>query len=347
MSVNCLSDTCCDVSIASCFTEICGDQGKVDSSIAAVAIIENDSLPNIGDSVTLSTSMSPVVLTECNYADSLLQWVRDMQFACPSGDKYYHFFKSGVLAKGTRVKATDKFSENGSNYSSPQHLGYETTALLKLEQHYVPNIEFVEGIKTRGSSLSVIYFFKQGAMVIDSDKDYNIYISGSGFEITGTKNEYILGEIDLMETGKVQPPFYFAANQTAFIKELKKSTAFTFGTAVLTGIVEAACGSQGGCKAYTVAAATPWTYTPNVNELVTCGTFELFANCDTESLPSGVSLNPVTGAITSTGNTAGTYKFTQVVKNGCCVKGSYCIIVIVATGIPTPVPTPTPTPTPV
>lgn len=340
MSVNCLSDNCCDTSIQACFTEICGEQGKVDSAIAAVAIIENDTLPDIGDTVTLTSSITPVVLTECNYADSLLQWVRDKQYSCPSGNQYYHFFRSGVLSKGTRAKPTDKFSENGSNYAAPQHLGYDTTALLKLEQHYVPNIDFVEGIKTRGSALSVIYFFKQGAIVVDADKDYNIYISGSGFEITGTKGETIMGEIDLTESGQKQPPFYFAADERAFIKELKKATTFTFDSPTVTGIVAAACGSQNGCKAYTVAATTPWTYVPDIKELVTCGTFSLFTDCDTPTLPSGVTISPVTGTISSTGLAAGTYKFTSVVKNGCCVKGSYCIIVIVASGVPTPVPTP-------
>ena len=332
MSLNCLEAICCDEESVTSFSQICGDQVKFDSSIAAVAIVENDSFPEVGDTVTLSNSETPVVLTECNYIDSLLTWVRDKQYACEGGGKYYHFLPNGLLAKATRAKATSKRSENGSNYFGKKYLGYDTTAELFLEEHYLPNSEVICGIQTRASSLSVIYFFKQGGLVLDNDNDYNISISEAGFEVNGNKNEYVMGSITLEESGKCQPAPYYAADPKAFIKELKKKTAFTFDTTVISvALTEQACGSRGSCAAYAVDAADAFTITPVVNELVSCGTFTLFQNCNDEvGEDVDISINSSTGVVTSTGLDAGSYKFTVLVTNDCGISGSLCFTIIAA-----------------
>jgi hypothetical protein len=328
MSVSCLNEICCEEDLASCFKEICGDQGKFDSSIAAIAIVENDSFPKIGETVTLSTEALPVVLTECNYIDSLLQWIRDKQYACVGGGKYYHFLHNGLIAKGTRAKATSKYSENGSNYSSPKYLSYETTSEIMLEENYLPNAEVLCAIKQRASSLSIIYFFKQGGFVLDSDDDHLVYISEDGFEVTGTKNDFIMGSITLTESGKCQPAPFYSQDSKKFIKALKTATGFTFDTPTVTGLVAAACGSSGTCKAYSIAPLTPFTYTPNVKELVACGEFTLYQDCRPEDIKD-ITIDAVTGLIESTGLPAGEYKFTIGVKNACCITGNQCFLISV------------------
>jgi hypothetical protein len=330
MSLSCLNAICCDDELTACFTQVCGDQAKFDSSIAAVAIVENDTFPEIGDTITLSTT-GATVLTACNYIESLLQWVRDKQFACEGGGKYYHLFHNGFLAKATRAKPTTKLSENGSNYFAKKYLGYDTTAELMLEEHYLPNTDVICAIQKRAASLSVIYFFKQGGFVLDSDKDFNLSIQEAGFEITGNKNEYVMGSITLAESGDCQPSPYYASDPKKFIQELKKKTEFTFGANTVTGLTEIACGSRGTCKAYEIAPDTAFTLTPLVNELVSCGNFDLFQNCNDElpvALP--IVINSITGEVeAATGLPVGEYKFIVKVSNDCCIQGSTCFTVSV------------------
>ena len=329
MSLSCLNAICCDEEVKSCFTQSCGDQVKFDSTIAAIAIVENDVIPKVGETLSLSTG--DVTLTECNYIESLLQWIRDKQFACEGGGKYYHFLNAGLLAKGTRAKATSRLSENGSAYFSKKYLGYTTTAEIMLEEHYLPNADIICGMRNRASSLSVIYFFKQGALVRHSDEDVTITITEAGFEVTGNKNDYVMGSFTLEEDGKCDASPYYVQKPDKFIQELKKKTEFTFGDSVVTGLTEVACGSKGACKAYEIAANTAFTLTPTVNELVSCGAFELLLNCNDEvpaTLP--IVINSITGEIEATaGLPAGDYKFYIKVHNDCCIMGSTCFSVTI------------------
>jgi hypothetical protein len=330
MSLSCLNAICCDDEAVACFTQVCSDQAKFDSSIAAIALIENDTFPEIGETITLSTSVTPVVLDACNYIESMLQWVRDKQLACEGGGKYYHLFHNGFLAKATRAKPTSKLSENGSNYFAKKYLGYDTTVEMMLEEHYLPNTDVICGIQKRASSLSAIYFFKQGGFVLDSDNDYSVQIQEAGFEVTGTKNEYVMGSITLSESGDCQPSPFYAKDPKKFIQDLKKKTEFTFGANTVTGLTEIACGSRGTCKAYEASPSTPFSLTPVVNELVSCGNFDLFQNCNDElpvALP--ILINAITGEVESTGLPIGEYKFIVKVSNDCCIQGNTCFTVSV------------------
>ena len=308
---------------------VCGDQGKVDSAIAAVIILENDEFPKVGTTVTLSVG-GATVLTECNYAEKIVQWTRDRQFECAGGGKYYHFLTAGFLAKGTRAKATSRLSENGSGYYAKKYLGYTTTSELMLEEHYLPNTEVICGIRNRASSLSVAYLFKQGGIFLNSS-DVTISVTEAGFEITGNYQDYVMGSITLEEIGDCEKAFSFASDASAFIKELKKKTEFTFGTNVVTGLIPVACGSAGKCKAYSIAPTTAFTLTPDVNELVSCGNFELVQNCDTPLAVAGIAINSITGEVAAiAGLPAGSYKFQIKVSNDCCIMGSTCFTITVA-----------------
>ena len=191
MALEILKTLCCDAESATCFTKYCDSSVEVDNVIAAVGLIEEASLPKVGDTITISTEEAPVVLSDANYAESLLQWLRDQQFECNGGGEYFHFLNAGLLAKGTRAKPTTVNSETGSPYNGRQKLRQETTAELMLEEHYLPNTDIIAGMQERASSLSVIYFFKQGVIVKDANDDDNIYISDAGFEITGERNDFI------------------------------------------------------------------------------------------------------------------------------------------------------------
>lgn len=325
MSLNALSY--CEGETSTCFKEFCEAQVKVDSSIAAVALIENDSLPAIGDTLTLSTSVTPITIDETNYAETLEQWIRDKQFECAGGGQNYFFFTQGVLKGGKRAKPTQVFSENAASYTPSQHQRYETTAELMFEQNMLPYTTNFYKIMKRASNISVIYFFKQGALPIDGNGGVKVSVTGAGYEVVGDTNENIKGSVDLAEKGDTHPEFYFVTTPNDFLKKLSKSTQFTFGEATHTVLAEAACGSKGQCKAYTVAPSTAFTYTPVVNELVSCGTFSLKQNC-TDNIAVGVdiAIDSSTGVITSAGLDAGKYKFTVYVTNDCCIEGSQCFI---------------------
>lgn len=328
MSLSCLSKACCDEETVNCFTSVCDDRVRVDNTIAAVAILENDTFPELGETLALSTGT--VVLEECNYAESILQWVRDKQYACEGGGKFYHFLHNGLLAKGTRAKPTQTFSENGSEYFAPKHLRYETTAELMLEEHYLPNTDTVCGIMKRGSSISLAYFFKQGTLVLDNDSSYSAYISDGGFEVTGERNEFIMGSLTITEKGDCEPKFRWAQKPNDFIKALKTPTQFTFGLNTYTGIVEAACGASGNCITLNAVAATPFTITPIVNEAVSCVGYSVTKDCN-EAVDFDLVVDADTGVMESVaGLAAGTYKVTQEVANGCCIYGTQCFKLIVA-----------------
>lgn len=326
MSLSCIN-TCCDEDSINCFVQACGDKAKVDSAIAAVIILENDSFPKVGQTITLSVG-GATILTECNYIDSIEQWTRDKQFACEGGGKYYHFLTAGFLAKGTRAKATSRLSENGSGYFAKKYLGYTTTSELMLEEHYLPNTEVICGIRNRAASLSVAYLFKQGGIILNSE-DVTISITEAGFEITGNYQDYVMGSITLEEIGDCEPKFNYSSDATAFIKKLKKKTQFTFGANTVTGLLPVACGSNGGCKAYSIAPATAFTLTPLVNELVSCGDFTLVQECDS-LVTAPVTINSITGEVVSAGLVAGSYKFQIKVANDCCITGSNCFTISVA-----------------
>jgi hypothetical protein len=328
MSLSCLSNQCCDSDTINSFKEVCDSRLRVDNTIAAVAIVENDTFPELGDSVPLSTGV--VVLDDCNIIESLLQWVRDKQYACEGGGKYYHFFNNGMLAKGTRAKPSQTFSEDGSEYYSPKHLRYETTAELFLNEHYLPNNDVISNIMKRSSSISLIYFFKQGGMILDNDASYSSYISEAGFDVTGVRNEFVSGSITIMEKGNKQPTFRWASNPDAFIKLLKTRTGFSFGANTYTGIAEAACGSSGGCITLEAVTGAPFTITPIVTEAVSCSVFNLYKDCSSV-VTDPIVVDSATGVVTAAaGLTAGTYKFTQEVTNDCGIHGSQCFKVIIA-----------------
>lgn len=138
-----------------------------------------------------------------------------------------------------------------------------------------------------------------------------------------------MGSFSLTEKGTREPKFYFAENPSNYIKKLKERTKFTFGENVLTGITEEACGNKGNCKAYTIAASTPFTIEVSVNELGSCAEFSLVQNCN-EDLDGSIDIvvDEITGTIDSaTGLPAGKYKFTQNVVNDCCIYGSQCFTI--------------------
>lgn len=329
MALDILKTICCDAESATCFTKYCDDSVQVDNVIAAVGLIEEAALPRVGDTVTLSTEVTPVVLSEANYAESLLQWLRDSQFDCNGGGEYFHFLNAGLLAKGTRTKATTVNSETGSPYNGRQKLRQEATAELMLEEHYLPNADIIAGMQERASSLSVIYFFKQGVIVKDANSDDNIYISDAGFEVTGERNDFIKGSITLTDVSK-KDKFYYASDPNAFIKSLKVATKFTFDAATFTGMTALACGSNGGCKAFTVPFGTAFTYTPVVNELTSCAGWALFKDCSDEldTLSTHISISSSTGVVSGLATLpVGTYKFTVQVSNDCCITGTQCFTV--------------------
>lgn len=329
MALEILKTLCCDEESATCFTKYCDSSVEVDNVIAAVGLIEEASLPKVGDTVTLSTDEDPIVLTEANYAESLLQWLRDQQFECNGGGEYFHFLHAGLLAKGTRAKPTTVNSENGSPYEGRRKLRQETTAELMLEEHYLPNTDIIAGMQERASSLSVIYFFKQGVIVKDANDDDNVYISDAGFEITGERNDFIKGSITLTDVSK-KDKFYYASNPTAFIKSLKEATKFTFGNPTVTGLTALACGSKGACKAYTSLEGAAFEFTPVVNELTSCASFAIYKDCGDPlgTLSSHISINSTTGVVTGAASLpVGTYKFTVEVMNDCCISGSQCFTV--------------------
>ena len=268
MAKGCFSTVCCDEDAVRCIKEVCGDNVKVDSVIAAMAIIENDTVPVVGNTITLNGVS--VLLEDCNYMESLEKWIREKQFECPADGRNYIFLHAGLMAKGTRAKPTLTFSENGSPYVNNKLKSYETTAEIFLEENYLPNAGTFCDMMQNGSSLSVIYFFKQGGFVINSDAGINLTINDAGFEVTGQQNDFISGSVTLGEKGKCQPQFYTVNNPDSFIKKLKGKTEFTFGVPTITGLTEVACGSNGKCKAYNATAATAFTITPDVNEHITC-----------------------------------------------------------------------------
>ena len=329
MALEILKTLCCDDESATCFNKYCGDAIEVDNVIAAVGLIEEASLPKVGDTVTLSTEEAPVILTDVNFADSLLQWLRDQQFECNAGGEYFHFLNAGLLAKGTRAKPTTVNSDSGSPYSGKQKLRQETTAELMLEEHYLPNTDIIAGMQERASSLSVIYFFKQGVIVKDANDEDNIYISDAGFEITGERNDFIKGSITLTDVSK-KDKFYYASSPVAFIKSLKEATKFTFGAATVTGLTPLACGSKGSCKSYSSLQGAVFTYTPVVNELTSCASFYIYKDCGDVlgTLSTHISIDAATGVVTgATTLPVGTYKFTVEVVNDCCISGSQCFTV--------------------
>ena len=329
MSLEILKTLCCDEESATCFNKYCGDSVEVDNVIAAVGLIEEASLPKVGDTIQLSTEEGDVDLTDANYAESLLQWLRDQQFECNGGGEYFHFLNAGLLAKGTRAKPTTVNSETGSPYNGRQKLRQETTAELMLEEHYLPNTDIIAGMQERASSLSVIYFFKQGVIVKDANDDDNIYISDAGFEITGERNDFIKGSITLTDVSK-KDKFYYASNPSTFIKSLKEATKFTFGTATVSGLTALACGSKGTCKAYSSVEGVSFTYTPVVNELTSCASWNLYLNCSDPlgTISDKISIDTTTGIVTALSTLpVGTYKFTVEVVNDCCISGSQCFTV--------------------
>jgi hypothetical protein len=329
MALEILKTLCCDAESATCFTKYCDSSVEVDNVIAAVGLIEEATLPKVGDTITISTEEDPIVLTDANYADSLLQWLRDQQFECNGGGEYFHFLNAGLLAKGTRTKPTTINSDNGSPYEGKRKLRQEATAELMLEEHYLPNTDIIAGLQERASSLSVIYFFKQGVIVKNANDDDNIYVSDAGFEVTGERNDFIKGSITLTDISK-KDTFFYAANPSVFIKNLKEATKFTFGVATVTGITALACGSKGGCKAYSTTFGTAFTYTPIVNELTSCASWYLYLNC-TDALGTvsdDISIDSTTGVVSGLATLPiGTYKFTIEVVNDCCINGSQCFTV--------------------
>lgn len=331
--MNNLMNLCCGDEGLSTLKEYCKGAFDVDDAIAAIAIIENAPIPSVGDTIELSTEVDPVVLTRDNYAESLLQWVRDRQFDCTGGGDIYHFFHNGLLEKGTRTKPTTILSETVNIYSSPEKIRQEATVELMFGQQYLPNIGSINGIQDRAATLSVIYFFKQGAVVKDANDDSNIYITDAGFEVTGEKNKFVSGSISLMDSSK-KDDFFFVSSPNSFLKELKKATKFTFGNATVTGIAAKACGSKGSCKVYSILEQAAFTYTPVVNELTSCATFALYKDCG-DALPTGlaskISIDSASGVVTaSAGLDPGTYKFTIEVTNECGISGTQCFIIEVA-----------------
>ena len=334
MALDILKTICCDAESATCFTKYCDSSVEVDNVIAAVGLIEEAALPKVGETIPLEVAnvIVSTVLTEENYADSLLQWLRNQQFECNGGGEYFHFLNAGLLAKGTRAKPTTVNSENGSPYEGRRKLRQETTTELMLEEHYLPNTDIITGMQERASSLSVIYFFKQGIIVKDANSDDNIYISDAGFEVTGERNDFIKGSITLTDVSK-KDKFYYASDPNAFIKSLKVATKFTFGDATVVGLTPLACGSKGGCKSYTAAFGTAFTYTPSVNELTSCASWNLYLNC-TDALGAvsdDISIDSANGVVSALATLpVGTYKFTIEVVNDCCISGTQCFIVEVA-----------------
>ena len=323
MALSALSKYCCDEEGDKCFKDLCDERISVHSTIAAIAIVENDTFPTVGETINLDGSA--VVLDESNYADSLIAWVRERQYECTDDGKLYHFLHNGLIAKGTRAKPTQVFAENSSQYRSPRHLRYETTSEIMLEENYLPNGKVVTDIVKRRPQLSIAYFFAQGVLVVNSNFG-EIYINEFGFEVTGERNENIMGSISFSEQGEKDPVFYYSQDDKKFTKELRERTQFTFGATVYTGVTELACGSVGGCVALTTPADTAFSVEVSVNELVNCGEFVIFQNCDEAVDPTlDLVLDTTTGAVTSaTGLPAGKYDFTIEARNGCCVYGSKC-----------------------
>jgi len=329
MALNNLATVCCGEESSKYFKEFCGENLQVDDQIAAVAIIENAPLPKVGDTITISTEVDPIELTRGNYTTSILQYIRDKQFECEGGGEYWHFLNTGLLKSGSRAKPTTNNSDTLSRYIAPVKLSQQTTAQLMLAEHYLPNIDVIQGIQKRASAISVIYFFKQGCLVKDADGDSTVYISDAGFEVTGGERGYIKGTITLSEESEYDD-FYFVANPTNFIKELKKKTQFTFGSPVVVGATAKACGSKNGCLAYTATEGVQFTITPDVNELTSCPNWKVYLNCndDLGALSSKVSIDPTTGVLTGASTlTPATYKFTVEVTNDCGISGSQCYLI--------------------
>jgi len=329
MALDNLATVCCGEEGSKYFKQFCGENLQVDDQIAAVAIIENASLPKVGDTISISTSMTPIVLTRGNYSVTILQYIRDKQFECEGGGEYWHFLHTGLLKASSRAKPTTTNSDVMSRYIAPVKMGQSTTAELMLAEHYLPNIDVIQGIQKRASSISVIYFFKQGCLVKDADADATVYISDAGFEVTGGESGYVKGTITLTEQSEYDD-FYFVANPSNFIKDLKKKTEFTFGTPTVTGATAKACGSKGGCLAYTGTEGTQITIAPDVNELTSCPNWNVYLNCSDElgMLSETITINPNTGLITVASTLGdGTYKLTVEVTNDCGIIGSQCYLI--------------------
>ena len=332
MSFNCVPRFCCEED-AQYFKTLCEDSARIDSTIPALAIIENDDIPAIGDTVTITTSLTPVVITACNEIETLLQWVKDRLFACEGGGNYYTLLSHKTIKKGTKAKPTMTFNEQPGNYFSDTRKFYEAISDYDLGQLLVPNIEFFDLMLRRESSFSLIQFTNRGGFVLRAGDGYTITMTDAGFEIVGDKNEYIAGSIQFKEKGTKQAGMSVASNATTFLRELKKEVKFTFETTVVTGASAAACGSIGGCEAFTVIEDTLFTIDSPVAELVSCGTYSLYENCfDALSveLAALIEVDPVTGIITAAaGLPVGEYKFTKEVVNACNVAGSICYKIIV------------------
>lgn len=326
MSVSCISKICCDDDLANCFVELCDNKYAFDSAIVAIGIAEGDSLPAIGS--TIDIDGVPTVITECNYIDILEKWFRVKQYEC-SGGAFYHFMHKGFLKKGTRAKPTQTFDENTASYSAPTHQGYETTIEAFLGSNFLPNSDVFCGIMKRGLELNVVLFFKQGGLVLDSSNGHMTYISDAGFEVTGNYKEKIQGSFVITESGDCQPKPYYTQDPVAFIKKLSKKTEFTFDDTVLTVIAPASCIKKGDCFAYDVAANTSFEMQFIAKELLTCGIWKLFQNCNEEvDVALDIAIDTDLGLLTSAGGLpVGDYKFTVQVANDCCVSGTNCFYI--------------------
>jgi hypothetical protein len=323
MAWNCASFDCCTEETAGCFIDICSDNARVDSQIAATIILENETFPLIGETVTIAGV--PTLLEECNYIEKLVAWARDKQKACAGGNKYYHFISGSILNKGSRAAATQTFDENGGAYRPKMHMYAEAVTTLDLGEQYLPNADVICGIMKRNNTLSILHLFKQGGLLLNSNDDTDVSVTDSNFEVTGNGNEYVRGMFTLTERTKAcTPPFYLASNPKTFIKELQKSTTFTFTNFDVTGLTASACGSKGDCIAYDAVASTAFELEPNV-DISSCSTFSLVQDCSKSVAVSGIEIDDTTGIITAdAGLPVGKYKFTVSVINSCCVRGTKC-----------------------
>ena len=323
-----LSTICCPEDVVPCFKEYCGDI-KVDSTIAALGIVENDSLPKVGDTVQIGTGAATIITCD-NYSGVLLDWLRMKQIECPGGGNFYHFFPTTMINKGMRDLPTKAFSETGSAYNPKQYLSFNTKSEFEIGEHYLPNLPAICSLEKRASRLSLVYFLKQGAMVVDADADgFAELITGTGFQIEGDRNKKIMGKLVFEESGKCEN-FFYHPKPNEYIKKLSKGTKFQFDAPTgLVGLTPLPCGKVGDCLAYTALVNAPIEIQPVVLGAVNCLSYDLFYGCD-KDIPTGIValVDEYSGKIKiAAGLPVGKHKFTVSTTNECCVTGSQCFTI--------------------
>lgn len=331
MSLTALCKECCTEDSMSCFKPICGNNGAVTDNIEAVAIIKGIlQIPKVGDTINITVGCDEVFagLTEANYATKLLEWIRCNQLNC-SSDASITFFPATVLQKGTRARPTREFEDEGSARLAPEYNGYTTTSTLMFGKHYISNSKFFCDLLSTREPVSVIYFYKEGVQIVESSGSSRIYVSDAGYEVTGAIKKKIKGDVVITEEGYCDPEVYFTCDKN-FLSQLQKETKIEVEAGTVTGLVPAVCGSQKGCKVYSIAPNTAFSIALTSSNLSSCAEWTLYKDClDDVPVAEAILIDSATGAISSTGLVAGEYKYTASAKN-CCVEGGFCFIVKVA-----------------